>query len=159
MYWVFICRDHFVHALSQWEMMLHFNIVPHWLNAYTKWYLIWTNKIHITNGKIIKMSRQTVQKHWSKRTIDFNVRWKLWVDVMSALSVFSVITNTNLQFVIHFIAWNMHIMPCSKSVIILGMGLANERRRYIVTPPLIGRAYTQIDPCWSMTKFNVQYVP
>ena len=30
--------------------------------------------------------------------------------------------------------------------IILGMGLANERRRYYVTPPLIGRAHTQNDP-------------
>ena len=30
--------------------------------------------------------------------------------------------------------------------IILGMGSANERRRYYVTPPLIGRAHTQNDP-------------
>ena len=31
--------------------------------------------------------------------------------------------------------------------IILGRGLANERRRYYATPPLIGRAHTQNDPC------------
>ena len=36
------------------------------------------------------------------------------------------------------------------------MGSANERRRYIVTPPLIGRAHTRNDPCllnlsWRMT--------
>ena len=31
--------------------------------------------------------------------------------------------------------------------IILGMGSANERRRYIVTPSLIGRVPTQNDPC------------
>ena len=30
--------------------------------------------------------------------------------------------------------------------IILGMGSANERRRYIVTPPLIDWAHTQNDP-------------
>ena len=32
---------------------------------------------------------------------------------------------------------------------IMGMGSAKERRRYIVTPPLIGWAHTQDDPwCW-----------
>ena len=31
--------------------------------------------------------------------------------------------------------------------VILGMDSANERRRYYVTPPLIGRAHTQNDPC------------
>ena len=31
--------------------------------------------------------------------------------------------------------------------IILGMGSGNEGRRYCVTPSLIGRAYTQNDPC------------
>ena len=36
--------------------------------------------------------------------------------------------------------------------IILGMGLANERRHYIVMPPLIGWAHTQNDPfyCWNI---------
>ena len=33
-------RDHFVYAPSQWEMMLHCNIVSHWLGTYTKWFLI-----------------------------------------------------------------------------------------------------------------------
>ena len=32
-------RDHFVNAPSQWEMILHYNIVSHWLDAYTKWSL------------------------------------------------------------------------------------------------------------------------
>ena len=32
--------------------------------------------------------------------------------------------------------------------IVLGMGSANERRYYIVTPPLIGWAHTQNDPSW-----------
>ena len=38
------------------------------------------------------------------------------------------------------------------SAIILGMGSANERRRYIVMPPLIVWAHTQNDPCtfWSV---------
>ena len=31
--------------------------------------------------------------------------------------------------------------------IILGMGSANDRRRYYVTPPFIGRAHTKNDPC------------
>ena len=34
--------------------------------------------------------------------------------------------------------------------IILGMGSANERRRYIVTSSLIGWAHTQNDPCISV---------
>ena len=35
------------------------------------------------------------------------------------------------------------------SEIILGMGSANERRRYYVTPSLIGRAHTQNDLVWA----------
>ena len=35
--------------------------------------------------------------------------------------------------------------------IILGMDLANESRRCYVTPFLIGRAHTQIDP-WSLVQ-------
>ena len=34
-----ICRDHFVHVPSQWEMTLHCNVVCHWQGAYTKWSL------------------------------------------------------------------------------------------------------------------------
>ena len=33
-------RNHFVHAPSQWEMMLHCNVISHWLGAYTKWSLM-----------------------------------------------------------------------------------------------------------------------
>ena len=32
-------RDHFVYAPCQWETTLHFNVVSHWLGAYTKWSL------------------------------------------------------------------------------------------------------------------------
>ena len=35
------CRDHFVYAPSQWEMMLQCNIVSHWLGACTKWSQSW----------------------------------------------------------------------------------------------------------------------
>ena len=41
------------------------------------------------------------------------------------------------------------ISPHISSGIILGMGSANERRRYYVTPSLIGRAHTQNDS-WSL---------
>ena len=39
MFW--LCTDHFVFASSQWEMMLHCNVISHWLGAYTKWTLLW----------------------------------------------------------------------------------------------------------------------
>ena len=42
------------------------------------------------------------------------------------------------------------IMINVQAWIILGMGSANERRRYYVTPPLIGRAHTQNDLCTDM---------
>ena len=35
------CRDHFVYAPNQWEMMLQYNVFSHWLGAYTKWPLQW----------------------------------------------------------------------------------------------------------------------
>ena len=39
--------------------------------------------------------------------------------------------------------------------IILGMGSANERRRYIITPPLIGWAHTQNDPWYNPISFEI----
>ena len=35
----YVCRDHFVYAHSQWEMMLQCNIISHWLGTCTKWSL------------------------------------------------------------------------------------------------------------------------
>ena len=35
------CRDQFVDAPSQWEMMLQCNMVSHWLGTSTKWSLCW----------------------------------------------------------------------------------------------------------------------
>ena len=37
----------------------------------------------------------------------------------------------------------------------MGMGSANERRRYIVTPPLIGWAHTQNYPCNQIRSFKM----
>ena len=34
-------RAQFVYAPGQWEMMLHCNVISHWLGTYTKWSL-WT---------------------------------------------------------------------------------------------------------------------
>ena len=34
-----ILRDHFVHVTSQWETMLQFNVLCHWLGELTKWLL------------------------------------------------------------------------------------------------------------------------
>ena len=42
--------------------------------------------------------------------------------------------------------WCAYFLGCTAPRFILGMGSANERRRYDVTPPLIGRAHTQNDP-------------
>ena len=33
-------RDHFVNTPRQWEMMLQYNIIPHWQGTFTKWSLI-----------------------------------------------------------------------------------------------------------------------
>ena len=33
------CRDPSMHAPSQWDRMLHCNVISHWLGAYTKWSL------------------------------------------------------------------------------------------------------------------------
>ena len=32
-------RDHSVNVSNQWEIMLHGNVISHWLGAYTKWSL------------------------------------------------------------------------------------------------------------------------
>ena len=33
-------NDYFVYVPSQWQTMLHCNVVSHWLSAYTKWSLL-----------------------------------------------------------------------------------------------------------------------
>ena len=45
-----ICRDHFVYAPSQWEIMLHCNVVSHWLGTCTKWSL---NMLYIWNCRVV----------------------------------------------------------------------------------------------------------
>ena len=45
----------------------------------------------------------------------------------------------------YFVKPNLYKFYCTG--IILGMGWANERRRYILTSSLIGYAHTQNDPC------------
>ena len=35
-----LTRHHYVHLLGQWEIMLHCNVVSHWLSKYTKWFLV-----------------------------------------------------------------------------------------------------------------------
>ena len=35
-----IFRDHFVHAPSPWQTTLQYNVVSHWLGAYTNWFLL-----------------------------------------------------------------------------------------------------------------------
>ena len=47
------------------------------------------------------------------------------------------------------------IRKCEPTGIILSMGSANERRRYIVTSPLTGWAYTQNDPCTWCILFGI----
>ena len=44
------------------------------------------------------------------------------------------------------LSWYFSPQATGYSRIILGMGSANDRRRYIVTPPLIGWAHTHDDP-------------
>ena len=36
-FWLSYRRDHFVNVPSQWETTLQFNIISHWLSAFTKW--------------------------------------------------------------------------------------------------------------------------
>ena len=44
----YCCRDHFVYAPSQWEMTLQWNVVSHWLGAYSKWSLLPTSESLLT---------------------------------------------------------------------------------------------------------------
>ena len=34
-----VTKDHSVHAPSQWEMILHCDVISHWLDTYTEWSL------------------------------------------------------------------------------------------------------------------------
>ena len=42
---------------------------------------------------------------------------------------------------------NLYFRTMVLAAIIMGTGLANERRRYMATPPLIGWTHIQNDPC------------
>ena len=70
--------------------------------------------------------------------------WMLWASMrtlMFAVNVLSDKQGSHPDDLSIFVNGDVIILE-----IILGMGSANERC-YIVTPPLIGRAHTQNDPC------------
>ena len=70
MFWAF--RDHFVNAPSQWETMLHCNVISHWLDAFTKndpWYctryVILYQMCYFTGGKqTTLLNRKIFQAGW-----------------------------------------------------------------------------------------------
>ena len=48
-----------LHALSQWEMTLHCNIISHWLGAYTNWSLCFLSQHLIIINMIYSFHRNT----------------------------------------------------------------------------------------------------
>ena len=68
-----LCRDNFLYAPSQWETTLQYNVVSHWLSAYTKWSPImrWmlqplTNKHTDRTRKKHKWQHTVHQYHYEK---------------------------------------------------------------------------------------------
>ena len=49
LYILYVIRDNFVYAPSQWETTLQCNVVGQWLGAYTKWFLC--NEVSSMKGK------------------------------------------------------------------------------------------------------------
>ena len=64
-------RDHFVYVPSQWETTLHCNVVSHWLGAYTKWFLLTSIFVVVSQVEIVNKS---------SRLIAGRISLKLWLD-------------------------------------------------------------------------------
>ena len=50
---MYVYRDHFVNASSQWKTTLHCNVVFHWLGAYEKWSLYITVLALKSNHEVV----------------------------------------------------------------------------------------------------------
>ena len=71
--YVSVGRNHFVYAPSQWEMMLHSNVISHWLGTYTKWSpVVCTENCALTRRKLCC--------DW------WHLRLSLWQSVMSPVT-------------------------------------------------------------------------
>ena len=73
-------RDHFVHAPSQWETVLHCNIISPWLGKYTKWFLV----IML----VFKADSRFVPSQWEMVLLCNNVSHWLGASLESALVLF-----------------------------------------------------------------------
>ena len=84
-------REHFVFVPSQWEMMLHCNIISHWLDSYTKWSL-WCVGWEVLGGR----RRLEVMEGWAHLNIKtvfpgmgiciIKIRWSCLIFMMENAS-------------------------------------------------------------------------
>ena len=81
-------RIFFVYAPSQWETTLQYNVVSHWLGAFTKWSLHIMGSVRERFIKIISYIKQGYKKTiplWHKRTrymgvvFSWQQRTRLWI--------------------------------------------------------------------------------
>ena len=83
---VFVNRDHFVHAPSQWETTLHCNVVSHWLGACKKLSLmVWIN--HQATSHYLKQMLMKFNDNSKQYEIKF-----ILSDVSHELSIFQQCT-------------------------------------------------------------------
>ena len=90
----------------------------------------------------MKMTRTDLCGSW------IMIIWKIW----PPCSRKSMVSWAEFLFIIK--SWSPLVTTPG---IILCMGSASEKRRYIVTPPLIGWAHTQQDACIQL-KFSLKYL-
>ena len=54
----YLCRDHSRYGSSQWEVMLHYNVVQHWLSPYKEWSLLYMRLAQTNRVSMCTMASQ-----------------------------------------------------------------------------------------------------
>ena len=132
-------RDNSVNALSQCETMLQCNVVSHWLGAFTKWslssttyrtYLSWNHRAVCRKYHQITMSIPYTETQELSRPLLTEERRRSY-------------GYRNPHYKPKMV-WPPSLVHNGNPYtgLILGLHPANERRRYKVTPSLIGLAQT-----------------
>ena len=118
--------DHFVYAPSQWEMMLHCNVICHLLGTYTKWSLQWHHNGPggISNHQPHDCLLKRLFGRWSKKTSKLCVTG-LCVGNSPVTGEFPAQRASNVE---NFSIWWRHHDPQTRSILYMLM------HRQIVSP-------------------------
>ena len=136
--------EYFVYAPSQYEMMLHCNLVSHWLGAYTKSFLQWnlSSKTTCQNGSLPDGTMPSRKKplpepKLTKFYTPYGVTWPQWV---------------NLNVLLVWLSWPLR--RCSDNILVVCIIRSTP---YAVLPLFATRFAACIEAFGSLSQNHVSF--